>query len=69
VKHPFTDEDIKAGKMVINWTTEGSSKVMNDMLNAIWDSAVKRGAVLEDVGVGGIPWCVSIKLPEDKQMP
>jgi len=74
-RHPFTDEDITETEVVIAGL-DFPRKIVDDILQSAWDSAVARGAVSsvnnELVITGPAPIQAPgyfIKLPEDKKCP
>jgi hypothetical protein len=73
MKHPFTIEDIDAAiGEADSWHYDVSDEVMATIVQAAWDSAVKRGAIeplypgrMLDKGIFEKPGYF-IALPEDK---
>ena len=76
MKHPFTLEDLKASSLPYYHTED----VLDGMIQAMWNSAVARGAVEENRKIGGTwdkllhcwdetdlgPHSYTIKLPKEK---
>ena len=71
MKHPFSDKDIAELFFTIEGLTgcQITGNALPKAVQALWDSAVARGAVKlrpKSWGIGTSPDAYIIKLPEDK---